>query len=59
MGLLKPGRRVDFAVFDVDDYREIPYFFGVEHTAAVYIGGRAAFVPRHVFPEATEKAENA
>jgi len=29
VGTLEVGKQADFAVFDVDDYREIPYYFGV------------------------------
>jgi imidazolonepropionase len=29
VGSLEVGKQADFAVFDVDDYREIPYYFGV------------------------------
>jgi imidazolonepropionase len=29
MGTLEPGKLADIAVFEVDDYREIPYYFGV------------------------------
>jgi imidazolonepropionase len=39
LGSLEPGKLADFAVHDCADYREIPYFFGRETAAAVYIGG--------------------
>jgi imidazolonepropionase len=29
IGSLEVGKQADLAVFDVDDYREIPYYFGV------------------------------
>ena len=29
-GSLEPGKRADLAVFDVEDYREIPYYFGMQ-----------------------------
>jgi imidazolonepropionase len=29
IGSLEAGKRADLAVFDVEDYREIPYYFGV------------------------------
>jgi imidazolonepropionase len=29
IGSIEPNKEADLAVFDVDDYREIPYFFGV------------------------------
>ena len=43
VGSLEPGKRADFVVHDCADYRELAYFFGVEHAHAVYIGGREAF----------------
>lgn len=30
-GSIEPGKDADFAVFDVNDYREIPYWFGANH----------------------------
>lgn len=29
LGSLEPGKQADFAVFEVEDYREIPYYFGM------------------------------
>jgi imidazolonepropionase len=29
IGSLEPGKQADIAVFEVEDYREIPYYFGV------------------------------
>lgn len=43
IGSLEAGKRADFVVHDCADYREIAYFFGVEHARAVYINGRLAF----------------
>src|SRR5260370_40810404 len=31
IGSLEVGKQVDLAVFEVADYREIPYYFGVNH----------------------------
>jgi len=39
IGSLEPGKRADFVIHDCRDYREIGYFFGVRHPAAVYIEG--------------------
>lgn len=39
MGSLAPGKLADFVVHDCDDYRELAYFFGIEHTAQVYASG--------------------
>jgi imidazolonepropionase len=30
VGSLEAGKQADFAVFDVEDYREIPYYFGMQ-----------------------------
>lgn len=43
IGSLEPGKRADFVIHDCADYREVAYFFGVEHAHAVYVNGRAAF----------------
>ena len=43
MGTLERGKRADFVIHDCADYRELAYFFGVEHAHATYIGGRLAF----------------
>jgi imidazolonepropionase len=42
-GSLEVGKRADFCLHDCADYRELAYFFGVEHAHAVYVGGRLAF----------------
>jgi len=31
VGSLEPGKRADIVVVDLDDYRELPYYFGVNH----------------------------
>ncbi|MFB3814582.1 MAG: imidazolonepropionase [Terriglobales bacterium] len=38
-GSIQPGKDADLAIFDADDYREIPYWFGVNHCAAVVVNG--------------------
>ncbi len=42
-GSLETGKRADFVVYDCADYREVAYFFGLEHARAVYAGGRLAY----------------
>ena len=39
LGSLERGKIADFAIHDCDDYRELAYFFGVNHTWQVYCGG--------------------
>ena len=43
LGSLESGKVADFVIHDSDDYREIAYFFGVEHAWRVYVSGRLAF----------------
>jgi imidazolonepropionase len=43
IGSLEPGKRADILVADCADYRELPYFFGVEHAWVVLAGGEEAF----------------
>ena len=38
-GSLEPGKDADLAVFAVDDYREIPYWFGANHCAQTVCNG--------------------
>jgi imidazolonepropionase len=44
IGSLAPGTQGDLAMFDVSDYREIPYYFGVSHCWAVIKKGRVAWI---------------
>ncbi|RFU64902.1 imidazolonepropionase [Peribacillus glennii] len=39
-GTLEIGQQADFVLWDVPNYRYIPYHFGVNHAEYVYIGGR-------------------
>jgi imidazolonepropionase len=38
-GSIEPGKDADLAIFAVDDYREIPYWFGDNHCAATLLNG--------------------
>ncbi len=38
-GSIEPGKDADFAIFDVKDYREIPYWFGVNRCAMTIASG--------------------
>jgi imidazolonepropionase len=42
IGSLEAGKRADFCLHDCADYRELAYFFGIEHAHSVYVGGRLA-----------------
>jgi imidazolonepropionase len=43
LGSLEEGKRADFVIHDCVDYREVAYFFGVEHAHAVYVDGRLIY----------------
>jgi imidazolonepropionase len=43
IGSLEKGKRADFVIHDCEDYRELAYFFGVEHPWRVYAAGKLAF----------------
>lgn len=38
-GSIEPGKDADFAVFDVSDFREIPYWFGANHCTMTVLNG--------------------
>ena len=38
-GSIEPGKDADIAIFDVSDYRELAYWFGVNRCVGVYAGG--------------------
>lgn len=42
-GSVEAGKDADLALFDVNDYREIPYWFAAGKCAAVIAGGEVAF----------------
>jgi imidazolonepropionase len=41
-GSIEPGKDADLAVFGVQDYREIPYWFGANHCAVTLLNGVVA-----------------
>ncbi len=41
-GTIEPGKDADLSVFAVDDYREIPYWFGANRCALTVINGAVA-----------------
>jgi imidazolonepropionase len=43
VGSLEIGKQADLAIMDVSDYREIPYFFGMNHCRTVITKGRVAY----------------
>jgi imidazolonepropionase len=43
IGSLEKGKRADFVIHDCADYRELAYFFGIEHPWRVYASGNLVF----------------
>lgn len=43
IGSLEAGKLADFVIHDLDDYRELAYFFGVEHPWRTYAGGTMVY----------------
>ena len=42
IGSLEKGKRADFVIHDASDYRELAYWFGIEHPWRVYASGKLA-----------------
>lgn len=43
LGSLEAGKIADFVIHDCEDYRDLAYFFGIEHPWRVFAGGRLAY----------------
>ncbi|HEV2829363.1 MAG TPA: imidazolonepropionase [Pyrinomonadaceae bacterium] len=43
LGSLEPGKIADFVIHDCQDYRDLAYFFGVEHPWKVFAGGKLVY----------------
>jgi imidazolonepropionase len=46
LGSLEPGKIADVVIHDCDDYRELAYFFGIEHAWQVYCAGEPRITKR-------------
>ena len=44
IGSLESGKLANFVIHECEDYRELAYFFGIEHAAQVFVEGREVFV---------------
>ena len=44
LGSIEEGKRADFVLHDCADYREVAYFFGVEHASEVFVKGSRVYV---------------
>jgi imidazolonepropionase len=47
VGSLEAGKQADVAVFDLEDYREIPYYFGVNKCWMTLKKGQPIFQKAH------------
>ena len=43
LGSLEAGKTADVVIHDAADYRELAYFFGIEHAWQVYAGGQLVY----------------
>ena len=43
LGSLEPGKIADLVIHDCADYRDLAYFFGIEHPWQVYAAGKLVF----------------
>ena len=43
IGSLEKGKRADFVIHNALDYRELPYWFGIEHPWQVYLSGELEY----------------
>jgi Imidazolonepropionase and related amidohydrolases len=43
IGSIEPGKQADLVIFDCEDYRQIPYFFGVNHARTVVKNGAVVY----------------
>ncbi|MGI9065450.1 MAG: imidazolonepropionase [Pyrinomonadaceae bacterium] len=43
VGSLEAGKLADFVIHDTADYRDLAYFFGIEHPWKVFAGGRLVY----------------
>jgi len=43
VGSLEPGKQADFVIHECEDYREIPYYVGLEPAAATFVQGRRVY----------------
>src|SRR6202012_3135255 len=46
IGSLEPGKQADFVIHDCRDYREIPYFAGIEPALETFVKGRLVYSRR-------------
>jgi imidazolonepropionase len=47
-GQIAPGMKADLALFDIEDIRELPYWYGDRRCHATWVDGRPAWTPGSV-----------
>jgi len=52
IGSLDAGKIADFVIHDCEEYRELAYFFGIEHPWRVFAGGMMVYERRVTSPQA-------
>ena len=57
VGSLEAGKSADFVIHDCADYREIAYFFGIEHAERAFIKGQLVY-ERGASEPTRERSEN-
>jgi imidazolonepropionase len=45
VGSLEPGKQADIVIFDCPDYRQVPYFYGINHVKLVIKAGQVVIAP--------------
>jgi imidazolonepropionase len=45
VGSLEPGKQADIVIFDCPDYRQVPYFYGINHVKSVIKAGQVVISP--------------
>jgi imidazolonepropionase len=45
LGSLEQGKQADIVIFDCEDYRQVPYFFGMNHVTTVIKAGEVVIGP--------------
>ena len=47
IGSLEEGKIADFVIHDVEDYRDLAYFFGIQHAWQTFVGGKIVRADRN------------
>jgi imidazolonepropionase len=58
IGSIEPGKQADIVLYDCSDYRQIPYFFGVNHVSIVVKQGKLIIDSRQFSSNTTQLARS-